>query len=145
MVKFCRKAVANTIDCLDILGRFRIGLDLCAQILDMDIYGAFIPFKSGTLNPVQQFHARAEVQVLRIGNLFLVALPCECFVEYALEIKQRVAGRTFVISMANGETQGYITTPGATGYEANLSMFKPESGALLVETALSLVENLSSV
>ena len=60
----------------------------------------------------------------------------------SMEIKERAVGRTFVVSMANGETQGYITTPEATGYEANLSMFKPESGARLVDKALSLVENL---
>jgi hypothetical protein len=44
--------------------------------------------------------------------------------------------------MANGELQGYITTPHAVGYEANLSMFTAESGALLVEAALSLIDGV---
>lgn len=98
---------------------------------------------TGVLAPIQDAHARAEVQVLRVGDAFLVGLPGECFIEYGLEIKQRASGRAFVASMANGELQGYITTPGATGYEANMSMFKPEAGAILVKTALGLIGKLS--
>ncbi len=96
----------------------------------------------GTLTPVQQAHAKAEVQVLRIGDTVLVGLSGECFVEYALQIKQDAPARVFVISMSNGHLQGYITTPEATGYEANLSMFKPESGACMVEAALNLAKEL---
>ncbi|NQU39886.1 MAG: neutral/alkaline non-lysosomal ceramidase N-terminal domain-containing protein [Lentisphaerae bacterium] len=98
--------------------------------------------ESGALEPIQTAHARAEVQLLRVGDLCIVGLPGECFVEYGLEIKQRASGRAFVTSMANGELQGYITTPDATGYEANLSMFKPEAGAILVDMALNLMQKL---
>jgi len=97
---------------------------------------------TGVLAAIQEDHARAEIQVLRIGDAFLVGLPGELFVEYGLEIKQRASGRAFVASMANGELQGYITTPDAIGYEANLSMFKPGAGAILVEAALGLIEKL---
>lgn len=96
--------------------------------------------EDGRLLPVQASHQRAEVQVLRIGDTFLVGLPGECFVEYALEIKQRASARAFVVSMANGELQGYITTPEAVGYEANLSFFTADSGAVLVDQVLSLLE-----
>jgi hypothetical protein len=92
----------------------------------------------GRLLSVQMSHQRAEVQVFWVGDTFLVALPGEYFVEYALEIKRRASARTFVISMANGELQGYITTPEAIGYEANLSLFTPDAGAVLVEQALEL-------
>ncbi len=98
----------------------------------------------GTLAAVQDSHARAEVQVLRVGDTFIVGWPGELFVEYALEIKQHSAKRTFVASLTNGELQGYITTPDAVGYEANLSMFQAESGAALIETALALIKGLSS-
>jgi len=94
----------------------------------------------GGVEPVQAAHSRAEVQALRVGDTFLIGLPGEIFVEYALEIKRRAGGRTFVSSMANGELQGYITTPDAKGYEASLSMFAPPSGAMLVEAALSLID-----
>ncbi len=92
----------------------------------------------GRLLPVHVSHQRAEVQVLPVNDTFLVAFPGECFVEYALELKQRASAKTFVTSMANGELQGYITTPDAVGYEANLSLFTAASGAILVEQALAL-------
>jgi hypothetical protein len=90
---------------------------------------------SGELDRVHKRYEQAEMQVLRIGDAFIVGLPGECFVEYALQIKEQAPGPALVVSLANGELQGYITTPGATGYEASLSMFKPEAGANLVETA----------
>ena len=97
---------------------------------------------SGLLKKIQDDYKRAEVQVLRIGDIFIAGIPGECFVEYSLEIKRRSTKRIFVSSLANGELQGYITTPEATGYEANLSMFKPESGAILVETVLKTSKEL---
>jgi len=93
----------------------------------------------GRLLPVQASHQHAEVQVLRVGDTFLVAFPGECFVEYALSLKQRAGARTFVTSLANGELQGYITTPEAVGYEANLSLFTAASGEHLVGQALALL------
>ncbi len=96
----------------------------------------------GRLAPVQEAYACAEVQVLRIGDTCLVGLPGECFVEYALRIKERASTRAFVVSMANGHLQGYITTPEARGYEANLSMFRPESGSVMVDAALELIAGI---
>jgi hypothetical protein len=82
-----------------------------------------------------------EIQVLRIGDAILACLPGECFVEYALELKRRVPG-AFVISLANGELQGYIPTSDATGYEARLSFFEPEAGLRMIEAAVRLAEDL---
>ncbi|OGD18862.1 MAG: hypothetical protein A2W03_04255 [Candidatus Aminicenantes bacterium RBG_16_63_16] len=90
---------------------------------------------------------RAEVQVFRIGDVHLVALPGEPFVEYGLEIKRRAPGRAFVIGNANGELQGYIVTPEAGavgGYEAAWALFRPESGARLVDAAVELIKEMSS-
>ncbi|MBT7167020.1 MAG: hypothetical protein HN904_29835, partial [Victivallales bacterium] len=81
------------------------------------------------------------IQVLRVGDAFLACLPGECFVEYALELKRRVPG-AFVVSLANGELQGYIPTPEATGYEARLSFFKPEAGLRMIEAAARLAAGL---
>ncbi len=53
----------------------------------------------------------AEVQVFRVGDTCLVGLPGELFVEYGLAIKARAPRRAFVISLANGDLQGYIVTP----------------------------------
>ena len=85
------------------------------------------------------------MQVFRVGDAYLAALPGEHFVEYGLEIKRRAPGRAFVIANANGELQGYIVTPEAAaagGYEAAWALFRPESGARLVETAVGLMREL---
>jgi hypothetical protein len=67
--------------------------------------------------------------------------PGEFFVEYALEVKAR-SPHTFVITMANGELQGYIVTPEAAArgtYEATNALFHPDSGRRIVEATLSLL------
>jgi len=84
----------------------------------------------------------APVQVFRLGSALLVGLPGELFVEYGLAIKQALNAKAYVISLANGELQGYIVTPDASGYEAGISLFTPEAGALLVEAALALANAL---
>jgi len=100
---------------------------------------------SGEVARRQAEFGRAEVQVGRVGSAYLAALPGEHFVEYGLEIKRRAPGRAFVIANANGELQGYIVTPEAAaagGYEAAWALFRPESGARLVETAVGLMRDL---
>ena len=101
--------------------------------------------EAGDVARLQAEFSPAEVQVFRIGDLYLAALPGEQFVEYGLEIKRRAPGRAFVIGNANGELQGYIVTPEAAaagGYEAAWALFRPESGVRLVEAALGLMREL---
>jgi len=101
---------------------------------------------SGEVAQWQERYRFAEVQCFRIGDLFLAALPGEQFVEYGLEIKSRAPARAFVISLANGELQGYIVTPEADrsgGYEAAFALFRPESGARMVNAILHLLQELS--
>lgn len=100
---------------------------------------------AGEVSCRQIEYGRAEVQVLRIGDLFVVGLPGEQFVEYALEIKHRAPRRAFVVSLANGELQGYIVTPEAAatgGYEAAWALFRPESGARMVNAVLKMMEEM---
>ena len=82
----------------------------------------------------------AEVQVLRIGEACVVGFPGEMFVEYALDLKRRAPVKTFITAYTNGELQGYLVTPAATGYEASSSLFEPRAGRVLVETALRLIQ-----
>lgn len=52
-----------------------------------------------------------KLQVLRIGELAIAAIPCEVFAEMGLEIKRRSPfPDTFTISLANGYS-GYLPTP----------------------------------
>ena len=84
----------------------------------------------------------AEVQILKIGQWAFVGWPGEVFVEYGLAVKRRHRD-TFVINLANGDLQGYIVTEEAAsegGYEASQALFGPESGRMLVEATLELLD-----
>jgi neutral ceramidase len=99
--------------------------------------------EQGELEVLRRDYTPVEVQVLRVKDTFFAGLPGELFVEYGLEIKAGAPGRSFVISLANGELQGYIVTPDAAGYEASFSIFAPQAGHVLVEAALELMYRLS--
>jgi neutral ceramidase len=85
--------------------------------------------------------APAEIQVLQVGPWRFVAWPGEVFVEYALDLKRR-SPDTFLITLANGDLQGYLVTPEAArkgGYEANNAVFSPMNGARLIAATLELL------
>ncbi len=93
----------------------------------------------GTLDEVLADYTEVEVQVLRIGEAFIVAFPGEVFVEFSLELKDKSPEKTFAICLANGEMQGYIVTEDASGYEADNSLFMPETGKIMVKAALGMI------
>ena len=89
-----------------------------------------------------------EVQAIRIGDVALVGVPGEPFVEGQLQIKQQSpAKRTFVSHMSNGHA-GYIPTPAALGrggYETrtcNWSRLAPEALEAMVTAAREALELL---
>ncbi|NLE43800.1 MAG: hypothetical protein GX620_03680 [Chloroflexi bacterium] len=87
----------------------------------------------------------AEIQVLGVGDWMFVGWPGEIFVEYALKVKTRF-DHAFIVSMANGELQGYIVTEEAAaegGYEASNGLFPPASGHVLIETTMELLQSLA--
>ena len=88
---------------------------------------------------------RTEVQVLRIGDYFVVGLPSEVFVEFQIEIRQRSgADFTFVSELAN-DSISYVCTSEAYdegGYEVRSSSLAPEAGQALVDAAIELVDDL---
>ncbi len=86
----------------------------------------------------------AEVQLMRVGTWAFVGWPGEAFVEFALQAK--TAHRNcHIISMANGELQGYLVTEEAVRwhwYEANNSLFaSPQAGMALLDASLTLLDN----
>lgn len=98
-------------------------------------------FAQGAVHAIARRILPAPLQVLQIGGVSIVALPGEFFVEYGLRLKQSAPGKTFVISLANGELQGYIVTPEAIavgGYEALNGLFGPEAGEILIARARQL-------
>jgi hypothetical protein len=83
----------------------------------------------------------AEIQLFQIGHWAFVGWPGEIFVDYALTVKGK-SRNTFVISLANGELQGYIVTPDAVAagsYEASNALFSHASGQVLIDTTLRLL------
>ena len=95
----------------------------------------------GGLADAYQSCLPAEVQAFKLGPWTFVGWPGEIFVEYALAVKA-AARDIYVISLANGELQGYITTGAAAaegGYEASNAIFAPATGQTLVDTTLRLV------
>jgi len=85
------------------------------------------------------------VQALRIGEACVTGWPGEVFTEYSLELKHRSSGCAHVVTLVNGQLQGYIVTPEACsrgGYEALAAVFSPAAGAILVETTLDLIRAL---
>ncbi len=102
--------------------------------------------ESGEMEKALEEYRTVDVQVLQVGNVFLVGLPGESFTEYALAIKRHAPRKTFVISLVNGELQGYIVTPEAAttgGYEATNAVFAPASGQILEKTVLKLMGKCS--
>ncbi len=83
----------------------------------------------------------AEIQLLSIGRWRFIGWPGEFFVEYGLAVKAQ-APDAFVITLANGELQGYVVTPEADArgtYEARNAIFAPENGARFVSATLALL------
>ena len=86
------------------------------------------------------------VQVLRVGELGVVALPGEMFVEIGLAVKEKSPFEpTFVIELAN-DYAGYVGTRNAYdegGYETQLALSSrvtPEAGEKMMDAALRLLE-----
>ena len=101
---------------------------------------------SGELDKMLRDYSPADVQLLRIGDVFLAGLPGECFTEYGLEIKRNAPMKTFAVSLVNGSLQGYIVTPEAAqqgGYEATNAVFAPESGEILVDTVVNMMKGIA--
>ena len=89
-----------------------------------------------------------EIQALRLGDLAIVVLPGEPFVEVQLEIKQRSpAKRTFMAHMSNRYV-GYIPTPeaiGRGGYEtraSSSSKLAPEALQMIADKSVELLQGL---
>jgi len=89
-----------------------------------------------------------EIQAVRLGDLAILVLPGEPFVEAQLEIKQRSpAVRTFVAHMSNFYV-GYIPTPPAIlrgGYEtrpSSASKLAPEALQTITDKSVALLKEL---
>jgi neutral ceramidase len=85
-----------------------------------------------------------KLQVHRIGELSIAAIPCEVFVEIGLELKKSTPfTRHFTVSLANGYN-GYLPTPrhhALGGYET----WRARSSYLETEASVTIVDHLSAM
>lgn len=87
----------------------------------------------------------AEIQGVQVGDWCFAGWQGEIFVEFGLAAKARAA-TTFIVSLANGDLQGYICTREAVEhnfYEAGNCLFRPEAGDILVERTVELFRQLA--
>jgi neutral ceramidase len=89
------------------------------------------------------------LQAIRIGELGIVANPCETFVEIGLEIKQKSPLRpTFTIELANGYN-GYLPTPehhelgGYETWRARSSYLEVNASRRVLETWRELLNEVA--
>lgn len=89
-----------------------------------------------------------KLQAIRIGELGIVAIPCEVFTEIGLELKRRSPLKpTFTVELANGYN-GYLPTPQQhewAGYEtwrARSSYLEAEASPKIVEALLKLLDEV---
>ncbi|MCE4565051.1 hypothetical protein INQ51_12085 [Maribellus sp. CM-23] len=95
----------------------------------------------GELEEVYKTCLPAEIQVINIGPWNFAAWPGEIFIEYAFALKTK-SENTFLITLSNGELQGYIATEEAEikgFYEASNSIFHYASGKILVDETVRLI------
>lgn len=98
--------------------------------------------EDGRLEQAYQSCLPAEIQIIKIGDWSFVGWQGEVFIEYSLAVKEQAAN-SFVISLANGEMQGYIVTEEAAeegGYEASNSLFSCEIGGVFVAKTLEMLK-----
>jgi neutral ceramidase len=92
---------------------------------------------------------QVEVQAIVVGNVALVAFPCELFAEYGLQMKAASPfATTFVCGISNGIIEGnYVPTPVALehgGFSAyGLGNLVVEAGDALTTSALRLLRELA--
>jgi hypothetical protein len=103
--------------------------------------------RDGRIGDAARACTPAEVQVIRIGDVRLVAWPGEVFAAFALTIMRRCPS-AWVMTLANGHLQGYLVTSEAVEagtYEASNAIFQsPAGGDRLVEATLGLLAQTGS-
>jgi neutral ceramidase len=92
---------------------------------------------------------RLKLQAIRIGELGIVAIPCETFVEIGLEIKKKSPLKpTCIIELANGYN-GYLPTPeqhklgGYETWRARSSYLEVDASPKITATVLELLNQVS--
>lgn len=121
-----------------------------ARTAECDVFGAEHQYflsrlaANGKLDHLYKACTPAEIQVFAIADQYFAGWPAEVYVEYALAVQKKYP-KAHVISLANGTLSGYITTPEAARagfYESGAAIFAPQTGALLVDQTLEIIQEM---
>ncbi len=86
----------------------------------------------------------AEIQIIRLGDVCVVGLQGELFVEYGLYIKGMAGFKTVIVNeLSNGKLPGYLYTPESLvtgGYETDTSLIGEKFGRKLINKTLETIE-----
>ena len=96
---------------------------------------------NGALEEAYRTSLPAEIQLIRINERAYVSWPGEVYIEYALALRNK-AENTWLITLTNGELQGYIVTEEASNnnyYEASNSLFHYSSGEVLLAKTIEIM------
>lgn len=90
----------------------------------------------------------SEIQVLRLGDIYILGLPGEVLVEVGLEIKKRAGlEKLFIVTLSN-DAIGYVCHSAAYdegGYEpAGATNLAKGAGEIMIEQALELIGQIKS-
>lgn len=89
-----------------------------------------------------------ELQAVRFGDMAIVAIPNELFVEYAMEIKEHSPFKGNMVSTLSNGLYGYVPTAAAFaagGYESTLaysSCLHADTGEKIVAAVCGMLDNL---
>jgi len=102
--------------------------------------------KKGLKIELLEDEAPAELQVFALGNVCVIGLPGEMFVEYGLYLKAMAGFGTVVVNeLANGVLPGYVYTPESLvtgGYETDTSMLGKDFGRHMVDNVLNMIDEM---
>ena len=91
-------------------------------------------------------HLTTEIQVLRLGNVYILGLPGEVLVEVGLDIKKKAGIQNLIIAALSNDTIGYVCHSQAYeqgGYEADSGTnLAKGAGELIVNHALELLSQV---
>ncbi|HUV90829.1 MAG TPA: hypothetical protein VMY80_14325 [Anaerolineae bacterium] len=123
---------------------------ICSQLWNEEVCsitrGVFLD-ELQTLRAAGRSQTVAQIGAIRLGDLAIVCIPGEFFVELGLEIKRRSPfAHTFVATLVN-DAIGYIPTRKAYeegGYQTTtVARIAPGGGERIVEESLALLEALN--
>ncbi len=88
----------------------------------------------------------AEIQVIRLGDMAIIGVPGELFVEFSIYLKAMAGFNMTVLNeVTNGALPGYLCTPEAKvvgGYEVGSSLLHNDFGKHLVNNVLEVIEHV---